>query len=47
MTNEQAHALEVAVREMEARGEIRRVRKGVYTLRPRLTPSDEEVAAAT
>jgi hypothetical protein len=29
------HALEVAVIEMERRGEIRRVRKGVYTLRPR------------
>jgi hypothetical protein len=36
MTNDQAHALEVAVREMEARGEIRRVRKGIYTLRSRI-----------
>jgi hypothetical protein len=35
MTNEQTHALEVAVRDMEARDEIRRVRKGIYTLRPR------------
>lgn len=35
MTNDQAHALEVAVRDMEGRGEIRRVRRGIYTLRPR------------
>jgi len=32
MTNAQAHALEVAVAEMAARGEITRVRKGVYSL---------------
>ena len=32
MTNAQAHALEVAVAEMAARGEIARVRKGVYSL---------------
>lgn len=30
----QAHALEVAVTDMERRKEIRRVRRGVYTLRP-------------
>jgi hypothetical protein len=40
MTNEQAHALEVAVRDMESRGEIRRVRKGIYTLRPRIEGED-------
>lgn len=45
MTNSQAHALEVAVREMERRGEIRRVRKGIYTLRPRT--EDFELAGAS
>lgn len=29
------HALEVAVRTMEQRGELRRPRKGIYTMRPR------------
>ena len=36
MTNAQSHALEVAVVGMAQRGEIQRVRKGIYTLRPRI-----------
>jgi hypothetical protein len=37
MKDGQAHALEVAVTDMERRKEIRRVRRGIYTL----TPTDE------
>jgi hypothetical protein len=44
MTNQQAHALEVAVRDMEARGEIRRVGKGIYTLRPRHTENGDSTS---
>jgi hypothetical protein len=40
MTNAQAHALEVAVTEMAARGEIARVRKGVYSLQAAGAPAE-------
>lgn len=41
MTNTQAHALEVAVTGMAARGEIARVRKGVYSLQARGAHSEQ------